>query len=489
MMQGLARPSHLVAVGLALLVVACHLWVNPANPPGFNQDEAAMSTNALSIAETGRDQYGAWMPLFFRSLDDYKSPEFVYLLAGVFRVTGPSQVVARGLAAVLILAAVAGLALLAWRRSGSRRVGVAMFVLAGTTAWLFEIGRLAFEVTVEPLALVLLLLVLERCHREDRWTPRRGALTGLALAAIMYSYSGARLYAPLLALCVPLATGIRRVRFLAAVWGTFAVTLVPFVAYALRHPGALSNRYEDTTFIEDGMSWAAVVGRGLENYAGYLNLPHWVLHGDATVTHHVPGTGSLPLVVALLAIAGVVLLIRSGLDGFWRFALAMTFLGPVPAALTKSDFQALRALPLVVGLLTLSIPALAAIDRALRARRRWAVPTVVALAAVWLGWLAHFTHTFHTRGPERRFDSAVPVFIAEALAGQRQLYTAPGDLVAASHARWYEDLHHLPRDRIVFLHAGGRPPSGVIVFGTGDECSFPCEFISVVGSNWLARAS
>jgi 4-amino-4-deoxy-L-arabinose transferase-like glycosyltransferase len=488
--QVLRTPSLLVATTLVVLVVVCYLWVNPSNPPGFHQDEAAIATNALSIAETGRDQYGAWLPLFFRSFDDYKSPEFVYLLAGAFRVTGPSQTVARGFGALLVLAAVAALALLALRLTGSRRVAVATFVLAGTTAWLYEIGRLALEATLEPLLIVMLLLLIERCHREDRWTARRGALTGLALGAITYSYAAGRLYAPLLALCVPLASGIRRVRFLAAAWGVFCAALVPFGVYALRHPGALSKRLDDTSFVEDGMSWADIAREAVGNYLGYLDLPHWVRHGDGIVTFHVPGAGSLPLVVAVLAVAGaLVLLVRSEFGGFWRFALAATLLGPVPAALTDAEFHSLRALPLVVGLLAFTIPALAALDRAVRERRPWAVPTVLVLTVVWAAWLAQFTRTYHARGPDRRFDSAVPGFVARALAAEPRLYTAPGDLIAVAHARWYGDLHDVPRDRIVNLPAGARPPSGSIVFGTDYECGFPCTVVDAVGSNWLARAS
>jgi 4-amino-4-deoxy-L-arabinose transferase-like glycosyltransferase len=484
------RALALVAAVLVALVAAAHLWVNPDNPPGFHQDEAAIATNALALAQTGRDQYGAWTPLFFRSFDDYKSPEFVYLLAGAFRVTGPSQTVARGLGAVLVLASVAALALLARRLSGSNRVAVAAFVLAGTTPWLYEIGRLALEVTVEPLLLVVLLLLVERCLREERWTTGQGVLVGLALAAIAYSYAAGRLYAPLLALCLPLASGLRRMRFVAAAWVAFGVALLPILVYALRHPGAMSKRLHDTSFVQEGMSRVDVVRQAVENYVGYFDLPHWVLDGDGIVAFHVPGAGSLPLVVALLAAAGVVLLVaRSGLDGFWRFTLAATLLGPVPAALTDTAFHSLRSLPLVVGLLTLSVPALAELDRGLRGGRRWALPVTAVLAVAWLGWLAQFTRTFEATGPDRRFDRAVPVFLARALASDERVYTAPGDLVAVAHARWYADLHDVPRRRVVDLPAGARPPSGAIVLGTAYDCGFPCRVLDAEGSNWLARAT
>jgi hypothetical protein len=260
--------------------------------------------------------------------------------------------------------------------------------------------------------------------------------------------------------------------------------------YALRHPGALSERFEYTTFIQDDMSAVDVVRTGVENYVGYFDLPHWVLHGDPTITQHVPGAGSLPVVVALLGIAGLGrLLARSELDGFWRFTLAATLLGPVPAALTTSDFHSLRALPLVIGLLAFSIPALQAVDRGVTERRRWAVPAVVALAVLWLGWVAQFTRTYEAVGPDRRLDKAVPGFIAEALAEQRVLYVPPGDLVALTHARWYQDVHGVPRDRVVMLAPGARPPAGSLVLGTKDRCRRPCTVVRMVGSNWLARAS
>lgn len=486
-----SEPSLLLASSLVLLVVGWHLWVNPSNPPGFVQDEAAISTNALAIATTGRDQYGDWMPLFFRSFDDYKSPEYVYLLAAAFRITGPSQEVARGLSAVLILAAVACFALLARRQSGSRRVGVGLFVLAGTTPWLFEVGRLAFEVALEPVLIVLLFLLLERCVRETRWTYSSASLVGLVLGAIAYSYAAGRLYAMLLALVVPLAAGLRRPRFVAVVWGVFAIMLLPIAAHLVRHPGALSSRFEDTTFIETGMSTYEIAVRFLDNYYGYFDLPHWVLVGDPDSRHHVPGAGSLSAIVVVLALASVVILVRSSrLDGFWRFALAATLLAPVPAALTGDAFHSLRSLPLAVGLLVLTIPALEAVDRALVTRERWARPLGVTLVVLWLAGVAQFSVAFLGRGPDREagFHAGVPELLDRGTREEGRLYVAPGDLVALGHARWFADVNDLPPDRIGFLAASADPPRGALVFGSVDECVFPCTVVSSADNFWLARA-
>jgi hypothetical protein len=281
-------------------------------------------------------------------------------------------------------------------------------------------------------------------------------------------------------------------RFVASAWATFAFALVPLGLHLIRHPGALSSRLGDTTFVEDGMSVRGIIVQGLDNYYGYFNLPHWALVGDPNGRHHVSGAGSLSLAVAVLAVCSVVMLLRrSRIEGFWRFVLAMTLLAPVPAALTDDEFHALRSIPLVVGLLVLSIPALEALDHALRERRSWARPAAVLLAAVWLAGAVQFGSVYLGRGPDRTadFQAAVPRLLGRATATGERLFIAPGDLVALAQARWYGDRTRLEADRIVALPADARPPRGALVLGAGDGCTFPCTVLTAADDFWLARAS
>src|SRR6266498_722078 len=127
---------------MAVVVAVCafQLWTSPHNPPGFFRDEAAIAYNAHTIAQDGRDEYGARLPLYFASFLDYKSPTFVYGLAGVFLVTGPHRAVAREFAAVCMLAAVLLLGWLAYARTGRASVGGATLAGAGFAPWLFELG-------------------------------------------------------------------------------------------------------------------------------------------------------------------------------------------------------------------------------------------------------------------------------------------------------------------------------------------------------------
>src|SRR5207247_5125368 len=243
-----------------------------------------------------------------------KSPIFVYLLAAVFRVAGPSAEVARGLGAAGVLAAVLLLGVIALRRSRDPVVATTIVVLAGTTPWLFELGRVAYEATLEPLLVCVLLLALDRALRSRRPRALAGVPVGLALGALTYVYAGGRVLGPLFALALALCAARVRWRWLATAWGTFATTLLPLAVYWHRHPGALTARYERTTFVEDGMSPAGIVWRGFSNYVHDANLWHWIVSGDPKPYIHAWGAGSLFGSVVVLALAGAFVVVTRRRD-------------------------------------------------------------------------------------------------------------------------------------------------------------------------------
>ncbi len=335
------RPAVLVGLGAILAVVAFQLWITPSNPPGYHRDEAALSLNAYTLSTGLRDEDGARLPLFFRSFDDYKSPVYPYLLAGVFKVTGPSQSVARGLSAVLVLAAVLLLGVLARRMSGSWVVGTIVWVLAGFTPWLFELGRMAIEATTQPLFVVLLLLMLERATRLERYEVAPGIAAGVLIGLVTYSYTGSRLLGPLFAAALVVFAGRGRWRFLLAAWATFGAMLVPLGVYALRHPGNLTARYKATTIARDGRSGLDLVVHAIGNWLRDINPWHWATAGDPAPYIHNGGYGALFGAVVLLALVGIVLVLaRERQSLWWRYVLLATLLVPIPAALTVDRYNA-----------------------------------------------------------------------------------------------------------------------------------------------------
>ena len=123
-----ARPVLLAAAACALALAL--YWADvPDTPPGFYIDESSIAYNAHTVSQTGRDEHGEAWPLYFRAFGEFKNPVYIYLLAAVFRLTGPGILAARSLSVTAGLATAALLGLLAARSTRSRAAG------------LFEIGR------------------------------------------------------------------------------------------------------------------------------------------------------------------------------------------------------------------------------------------------------------------------------------------------------------------------------------------------------------
>jgi 4-amino-4-deoxy-L-arabinose transferase-like glycosyltransferase len=487
----LERPAALAALGAVLAVVAFQLWITPSNPPGYHRDEAALSLNAYTLSTDLRDEDGAVLPLFFRSFDDYKSPLYPYLLAGVFAVTGPSSEVARGLSAVLVLAAVLLLGLLARRRTGSWLVATIVVLVAGLTPWLFELGRVALEASTQPVLLVLLLLVLERTARLGRYSVLPGVAAGALVALVTFSYTGSRVLGPLLGAALVAFAGRGRWRFVLSAWAVVLAALAVLGMYALRHPGTLTARYEATTIARDGLAGVDLVLQAIGNWFRDIDPWHWATAGDPAPYIHNGGYGAMFGAVVVLAIAGAaIVLLRRRHDLWWRYVLVATLLVPIPAALTVDRHNALRLAVLPVLFLVLTIPALETLIAAAR-RSRWA-QVAVALLAVSVGvQFVDFLDSYRTRGPARLvlFDAGAPALLEEPFAAGEAIYVDFDDRGAQALARWQAAEAGLPQERVVILPDGGIPPSGSLVLQHFQECDYPCEEVARWEQYRLARAS
>lgn len=485
----LARWEVLIGLAVIIAVSAFQLWVSPENPPGFFRDEAAIAYNAHTIATEGRDEYGARFPLYFSSFLDYKSPIFVYGLAGVFRVTGADREVARGFAAVCMLAAILLLGWLAFRRTGSPLVGLVTVALAGSSPWLFELGRVAFEVAMEPLFLCLVLLGVERASRLDRWHPLTALPVSGALGAITYVYAGGRLLAPLLAAALVLLISRRRLIWVLTAWLGFAVTQIPLAFYERSHPGALTRRFDVTTFITGDMSPWEIAWRLAVNYLQDVQVWHYVVSGDVKPYAHTPGTGALLGASLVLSAVGLaIVLVRHMRDPFWRYAVAALGVSVVPAAMTVDRFHAIRLAPFAVMLVVIAIPAVEALRVAIvhsRTARYLAAALIVVASLQFVLFVNHYA----TEGPLRtgRFEAGIPDLLHQAWANGGTVYIDFDDREPQALARWYALTEGIEQARVVRLPDGGIPPIGAIAFGREQLCDYVCTPVAESGDYWIAR--
>jgi hypothetical protein len=457
---------------LAAAGLAFYAWGAPANPPGFFIDESSVAYNAHTISESGRDEHGEAWPLYFRAFGDYKNPTYVYLLAAVFRVTGPGVAAARYLSATLGVLAALALGLLGVRLTGSRAAGLLTTLTALLTPWLFELSRVAVEVAAYPLAVALFLLATRRAAGREAWGFVDSALVAAALALVTYTYSTGRLFGPLLALGLALLVTSRgRVRSLLTTWALYGLALVPLYVYHRRHPEALTKRFSFLTYVTPESGYAEDAWEFVRHFAGNLNPWRLLVTGDVNSYQiaHVPGAAPLLAATFALALVGAWLASKSARgDAWWRLFFYCFAASVVPASLTNDYFHMLRLAALPVFLVALCAPALAWLVE--RRGRALVVLIVLTLAQ---GAVVRRQFERYADSPWRRhmYDADYPVKLLPAAlaASPREVHLADSTSVPGYvQALWYGAAWGLPRETFVRLRADEPAPAGAVVITTED---------------------
>jgi 4-amino-4-deoxy-L-arabinose transferase-like glycosyltransferase len=472
--------------GLGVLMLAAGLLVAVIyfkdvgkNPVGFFVDEASIAYNAHSISQHGTDEDGYLLPLYFRAFGEYKSPVYIYCLAAVFWLTGPSILASRLLSAAMGLLATILLGILGARLTNQRIAGLLVLISAALTPWIFEISRLVFEVALFPALLAFFLVVLHSVSKSQQWSWRISAVLGVLLGLMFYTYSVGRLLAPCFALGLGFFFTRRRWRGVVITWAVFGLTLLPFAVFTVQHPGALSERFKYVTFIKPEQTRTEIAVRFVKNYAADFSPRSWLISGDPEPRHHLPGMGSLLLGVVVLAALGMVLvLIWYRNEAWWRFILFGLAVSPIPASLTLDHFHTLRLIALPVFLLVLTAPAIEfLLSESGRWRNaRWAALTVLALTILVQG--AVFQWRFHESRPrDDAFDSYYQELLFTALRRpERPINLLDKTPAAYVYAFWYATLHNVNVDNFRRAAANEPIPTGALVISHELPCT-NCEII------------
>lgn len=489
------------------------------NPPGFYVDEAGFGYNAYLVSQTGAGEFGPRFPIYFQFFTEgftqYVNPTQVYLLALAFLMFPPSILVARIFAAFWMFAGCLLLGLLAMRMSerldgpGADRhrlfVGCIVAASALSTPWLFETGRLVFEAHFFPFAIVLFLLTLQCAQARQSWTWRQVLALSLTLTLLTYAYTSGRLLGPLFALGLLLfATNKRQLLGVIRTWLLYGATLIPILLFNRNHPGALSKRLYEISYIRPGVGLSEIVSKFVGRYLEDQSLTALLVTGDYHPRHHVQGSGgALLLATFIIAVSGLLfVIIKRRRDRWWLFLIYGLAISILPGTITNEPFHALRLIVYPVFLLLFMVPTLDWLLRpneetdlkiASRGISRTARLSILAILLV-LGIVQffHFQTVFRRDGPKREFDFDVPYKAAyDAAVAQptRPVYLEDGKWGPAYiHALWYATIEGRATTEFVHLTSGAKAPSGGVVISSEENCT-NCQILKRSGVYLLYRTN
>lgn len=354
--------AHLL-ISILVLSTLLRLVNLSSNPPGLNWDEVSMGYSAYSIMKTGRDEWGDFMPLLFRSFGEWKSPVYIYLIIPFIKLFGLNAWGVRLPAAIAGVLAVY-LTYLLGRKLYSEKVGLWAALLLTISPWHLMLSRPGYEAGV-ALTLLLLGIYTLILAIETRFI-KHWIISAVALGLGPHTYNSSKIVVPLLVLILLWNLRKKIIFRQFMVFGAILLLFATPLLISLRS-GRAQGRYTQVGITTDAeltsnfyeyrktfpapalvnrilfSKYSYFVVKGFQNWASYFSPSFLLTQGGARPQHNIPYRGVLYFAEAVLICYGLSTLKKH--QGIAKFLpVILIAIGFIPAALTKDAFHVLRSI-------------------------------------------------------------------------------------------------------------------------------------------------
>lgn len=370
---------------ITILASILRLYQLGTTPNALEWDEVAIGYDAYSILKTGKDQFGKFLPVTFRSLDDYKPPIYEYLAVpsvGIFGLTPAAVRLPSALAGISMVILSYFFARLIFKQVPffqyyANRLALLVAFLLSVSPWHIQFSRAAFEVNVSAFITLLAVFFFIKGLKNDRFFVLSTVFFGIDL----FSYHSARVVAPLLLLSLLFIfnqnlPNRKAVLSHLVIFGLFLMAVFPiliskdaqirFRATNIFKPAAryLDEIDLDKVFLDkrltDAKAGFTLAGRifhnqrliftdydtlkkAFKNYLSNFNFEYLFIKGDAPL-HHAPDFGLIHVWEFPFLMTGVIFLLFKKLNRFTLFLFIWALIAPLPNAVTREAPHSVRTL-------------------------------------------------------------------------------------------------------------------------------------------------
>lgn len=341
-------------------------------PYGFYQDESAIGYNAYSILKTGRDEYGKFLPLYFKSFGDYKLPVYIYSTVPSIMLFGMTEFAVRFPSAFFGFLSVVMTYFFVRELTKNKHLALLTTFLLAINPWSLHYNRATFEVSICLFFFVTgSWLILKAAY--SKW---KGAFFAGTVCFILslYAYNLTRLLSPLLYALIlayllwqkqklPKKEGI-------LTGGIALLSLLPFVVTFFGHGGVssasgtlfYSSAVVQAPLVELREYYATLPGiftklffnmpllnawQYINNVASYFSVSFFFVSGSTHGNHGIGNVGEFYLFELPLFILGLTVLIKAKKQWVYLF-IFWAVLTILVASLTRDIPQATRSFFLVI---------------------------------------------------------------------------------------------------------------------------------------------
>jgi len=340
-------------LGLILIIFLVTRLVNiTKNPPSLYWDEASIGYNAYSVLETGKDEWGEFLPLHFRAFGEFKLPVYIYSVVLTTKIFGVGELAIRLPAVIYTFGSLILVCLLAEYLFKDDLISLFSVFILSVTPWLFILSRVGYEATAGLffylLTIYLLLLYLDKSLKKKIGVflmLLRGGFVGLAFILSIYSYNSFRLLSPLTFVLILFffflkerKNFLKRLQFLVFPLLLIFISFIPI--YKLYRFDAGASRLQAISL--QGTRKEKVI-QFSKNYLSHFSYDFLFRSGDENLRSQMPGFGQLYIVSLPFILLGLYYVLRERkLESL--LLLILILMAPFPATITKESPHAMRVI-------------------------------------------------------------------------------------------------------------------------------------------------
>ncbi|EKD52873.1 MAG: hypothetical protein ACD_61C00210G0003 [uncultured bacterium] len=380
--------SFLVLLILTIVSGILRFWKLGSLPVSLNWDEVSHGYNALSILQTGKDEWGKTFPLIFRAFGDFKLPLYIYLSVIPVWLFGLNAFAVRFISAFAGTLAIPGIYLLTneifpnlSQNLFKRKINLGFLtaLLLAILPWHFFISRPALEANLSLTLIIFGFYFLLKFFGNKASILPSVVLLGLSL----HTYNTARVFVPLMVILSFLIYRPKiKINFKTGLSIFMALLFSGLVIFQV-YLGEGTARYDKLKILSPSSVFQigenraqsplpSLVARLIynrpvyfltifsKNYLGYFSPDFFSQKWGAQYQFAIPKENLLTLPVFLLALLGFIFYLpHVKSDKAFQMLYAWLFLSPVAASLTIDPPQALRPNPMIPAVVILACLGLA----------------------------------------------------------------------------------------------------------------------------------
>ncbi len=186
------RKEWIIILFILFATLFLRLYNISSNPPGLTPDEASLGYNAYSILKTGKDEYGTFLPIIFKSFGDFKPGLYVYLTVPSIAIFGLNEFSVRFPSVIAGVFTVYLVYLITKELFKEEKLAGIAGLVAATNPWLIYFSRGAWEVNVAltlTLSGVYFFLLAQASIKNSKFI----ILSAFFFALTLVDYQGAKL--------------------------------------------------------------------------------------------------------------------------------------------------------------------------------------------------------------------------------------------------------------------------------------------------------